>query len=87
MTSETIKNYLNDKIKGNESDYEIQCTEGFYGTTRITIISKELPCGCCKTLMKRKHLTTRNWTDGQGFKREARMCQQCSAIAKDLYNI
>ena len=87
MTSETIKNYLNDKVKGNESDYEIQCSRGFYGTTRITIISKELPCGCCKEVMKRKHLTIRNWTDGQGLKRTAKMCPTCTAIAKDLYGI
>ena len=87
MTSTTIKNYLNNKVKGNETDYEIECNQSFYGVTRITIISKELPCGCCKTLMKRKHLTTRRWTDGQGFKREAKMCPTCTAIAKDLYGI
>ena len=87
MESNEIVSYLNDKVKGNESDYEIECNQSFYGVTTIKIISKELPCGCCKTLMKREHLTTRRWTDGQGLKREAKMCPTCTSIAKDLYGI
>ena len=87
MKSNEIVNYLNDKVVGNETDYDIVWEQGFYGITTIKIINKELPCGCCKTLKKREKLISKRWTDGQGLKREARMCTECSAIAQDLYGI
>ena len=37
--------------------------------------------------MKRDMLENKRWTDGQGLKREAKMCPTCSAVAKDLYGI
>ena len=87
MTSTTINQYLNDNAKGNEKDYEIECTRNQYGVIRIIVRANKIPCSCCTESFKRQDLISKHWTDGQTFKREAMMCQCCSAIAKDLYNI
>ena len=87
MTSNKVNQYINDNFKGNEDDYQIDCTKNQYGVIRIVIRANNIPCSCCKESFKRKELISKGWTDGQGFKRNARMCQCCSAIAKDLYNI
>ena len=87
MTSESINQYLNDNTKGKERDYQIECSKNQYGVISIIIRANEIPCSCCKESFKRKELISKRWTDGQGYKRDARMCQSCSAIAKDLYNI
>ena len=87
MTSNKVNQYINDNAKGKETDYQIECHRGQYGVIRIVIRAKEIPCSCCKESFKRKDLISKRWTDGKGLKRNARMCQCCSAIAKDLYNI
>ena len=87
MQSETINGYLNDYVSGNENDHEIECTQSEYGVIRIIVKAKIVPCSCCKTEKKRVELTSKRWTDGKGLPRSARMCQECSAIAQDLYGI
>ena len=87
MTSNTINDYLNQYVSGKEKDHEIECSRNEYGVVKIIVRAKEIPCSCCKSVKKRVDLIQKRWTDGQGFKREARMCAECSAIAKDLYGI
>ena len=87
MTSTTINQYINDNAKGKENDYQIECNKNQYGVIRIVIRANKIPCSCCKESFKREDLINKNWTDGKGFERDARMCQCCSAIAKDLYGI
>ena len=87
MESNAINEYLNEYVNGNEKDNEIECTRNQYGVVRIIVRAKYIPCSCCKTEMKRDMLENKRWTDGQGLKREAKMCPTCSAVAKDLYGI
>ena len=87
MTSNTINDYLNEYVSGKEKDNNIECTRNQYGVIKIIIRAKEIPCTCCKSIKKREDLIVKKWTDGQGLKREARMCTECSAIAQDLYGI
>ena len=89
MTSTTINHYLNDNAKGNEKDYEIECTRNQYGVIRIVVRSKYLICDIpkCRAKVKRKMLKEKRWTDGQGFSRSARLCPTCDAVAKDLYGM
>ena len=89
MTSTTINQYINNYAKGKESDYEIECSRNQYGVIRIVLRSKYLTCDVpkCRTIVKRKMLKEKRWTDHQGFNRTARLCPTCDAVAKDLYNI
>ena len=87
MTSTTINDYLKQYTKGGESDHDIECTRNQYGVVRIIVRAKVIPCSCCKAPTKRNKLIDKRWTDGQGLRREAKMCPTCSAVSKDLYGI
>ena len=87
MTSKYINDFLNEYASGQEKDHYIECTRNQYGVVKIVVRAKQIPCSCCKGVVAREKLIPKKWTDGQGMRREARMCTECSAIAKDLYGI